>query len=426
MTPRARRWLLRGTAVSAGLAVAGGAAAILVRAHGQQRLDASKARFEAELGPLDVTRYALAGVPAPENAAAWILAGSHALVLAPDETDLFRDLADRPAAEWTGDEAERVRSMVERNAPALEILGRAISLDRSSFGIRYDTGLGARLPGFPEILRANRLVAARARLEASGPGGVGALVKGLEILGRIGRALREEAILSAQLIANHLERSQAVLLRELLERDDVGPGDLAAARSVLLGEDPREAFRRSLGCEGALLFLPLPRGRRSASPWSRLDDWLLDDWNHARALDRYTEIQRALMTRPAAEVVGSWERLQAPEWSLFWADLLHLPNLQRAGADHIATASLKRLARVALALREVALREGAYPADLGAVPESSDADPFNGGRPEVEPQPDGGVLLRVPGLDLALEGLLDGREISRYAWRLPTPPPTRQ
>src|SRR5262252_7837290 len=72
--------------------------------YGRNRLADAQARYEKEIGSLNLRTLMLPPVPDEENATTWLTAGAQALVLFDDEKRTIGRLAERPESGWSAEE----------------------------------------------------------------------------------------------------------------------------------------------------------------------------------------------------------------------------------------------------------------------------------------------------------------------------------
>ncbi|OYW07230.1 MAG: hypothetical protein B7X11_00170, partial [Acidobacteria bacterium 37-65-4] len=83
--------------------------------------------------------------------------------------------------------------------------------------------------------------------------------------------------------------------------------------------------------------------------------------------------------------------------------------------------SLRRLARLALALRLEDLDKGQYPETLAAWPEALAPDPLTGGPLRYERRADGSAVISVPGADELFNKINELKTSVPFTWELPPP-----
>ena len=306
----------------------------------------------------------MGAIPPEENAAEWLMAGGCAI----DSIDYSRgaigEASLRPFSEWSPELVDSVRQSLDRQQAALEMLHRAATLDRSSYGIEYRRGFDLEMPDILPLVKACRLLLAEARVAAA-DGDRQRTLTALAAMGRLASSLeRENSVLTA-LIGIACERMMLLAAAETLvcgqpwTTDPVLVEELAETLST---EDLRAMIGR------ALQFSTLRGPEAATEPSSVADEWARAEFERAHAL------ARELVDAPYGSAPGWHSR---PEDEGVVAGVV-LVNLRSAIARHQAALAQRQLVRAAIALRRLALVDGAYPADRSAVPELIGPDPFTG------------------------------------------------
>jgi hypothetical protein len=88
-----------------------------------------------------------------------------------------------------------------------------------------------------------------------------------------------------------------------------------------------------------------------------------------------------------------------------------------------STLSLRKLARIAVAVRLEGLEDGAYPETLASLPGATQPDPFAGTPLTYERRPDGSARISVPDFAVLWKQISDiGPGAQPFVWELPAPP----
>ena len=303
-------------------------------------------------------------IPPEENAAEWLMAGGCAI----DSIDYSRgaigEASLRPFSEWSPELVDSVRQSLDRQQAALEMLHRAATLDRSSYGIEYRHGLDAEMPDMLPLVKACRLLLAETRVAAADGDRDRALIA-LATMGRLASSVERESSILTALIGIACERMMLVAAAETLVCGQPWTADPAFVEQ--LAETPSTEDLRAM--MGRALQSSNLRGPEAATePSSVADEWTRAEFERAHAL------ARELVDAPYGSAPG-WH--SSPEDEGVVAGVV-LVNLRLAIARHQAALAQRQLVQAAIAMRRLALVDGAYPADRSAVPELIGPDPFTG------------------------------------------------
>jgi hypothetical protein len=398
------------------------AAALVSRLYWNRRLAEVTREFEQKIGPVNPAAYWSPKVPDEENAAIYLRAATFALVLLGDEKSFIGEVEQSPASKWTAGQRARLRAILERNAPALELAGRAVSLRRSSFGLKvFATHCELRLdlPVLPILSLARSLdVDARAALVA---GDTAHYLSSMAKLGSLATAVERETPLVAQMVGIACDRFMLGAVAEGLREGHLDEAALAKLKAVLPDEDLHAAWRRTLG--GWVSWSPSEVFLDSGSLAVQLSRRLAGAWLQTRRQEAMLA-QLPLIDEPFGRkpgVVTAGRPLPA-RWS--WPfPRTWFPDLEGPAGRFQVLLSQRRLARLALALCRQARTTGAYPADLSAFPEAAVADPFTGGNLAYQRRQDGSAVIEVPGGESLWEKLYSGiSNLCPFSWELPAPP----
>jgi hypothetical protein len=397
------RWLRRVGAVFAVLSLLFLAFATVVRWRGARALDRAVKDFETRVGPVDLAAYNLPPVnpetnPAPAFRRASELLGDAWWTPMPDTTEppsaQVRNLAFRPAREWSATDMADLEQIEDLARPAREELQRA--LDRpgpASFGLEYTHAWDLGLPNFLSLNSLADLLVVEAR-QAERAGDWATVLRAGRHLGHLADIVRPEAALIFALIAQSYERRQHLVLRMVAEAPEVDLETIEAALALLQERTAAATYQRPIGGEGAFLFAVSQshdfRPKLAVSPSSRLYLWLSGDRYVAENLTFYANSFDILRTTPYAAAL--WPA--RPDYGAWWSNDLnsftvHFENLSaRLAATHAGA----QLARAALGLRRAALTSGSYPALADTRPSDFTGKPIR----RVD-SADGSVVLDLEG-----------------------------
>ena len=335
-------------------------------------------------------------VPAEENAAEWLMAGAAAVVWSEDDLTAIGEASNLPAADWSPTLELSVREALERQRGALETLHRAASMERSSYGIDYRSGLSAQMPDLMALIKACRLLLAEARVAAVD----GDRERSLTALGSMGRLAssleRESAILTA-LVGVACERMMLRAAAEVLVCDQPWVDDplfVDQLEGTLSGEDLAAMMHRVFDAWTLVETKALTGGSDEAGAWAQAGITRADiergasllhelvDTPYGSAPDRFTE-------PPADAALGTV-----------------LANIREAIPRHQAALAQRRLVQTAIALRRIGLRDGAYPGRPDSVAELTRPDPLTGRPIAYIVHGDGSAQVSLVGADELLEQVL--------------------
>lgn len=402
------------------------AASLVLRLWGAARYREAAARFEREAGSLDPASHAPPNVPERDNAVTWLRRGTAAAIMNDDERGLVNRCAQGGPAVWTGEDEGRYRDIRIRNAPALQLLERGVPLPRSTWGIDYARGTGAKLPNLLDGLNAAKLLACDGRLAVRDLD-FDRAVRRAEMLGRLARSYQDENVLIVFLIGIAVERMQLVLARDVATAPAV-PSEVFGSLRAAIGDVPlRRRLVRVLDADAAATIRSIGR------PSDRFDGTERGFWGHrpqraawtivsgfwgAEYLDATLELRSVFESVPT---LGSSERggFEGRDWSLWErsvrSGMLPLGNtIDRAAS----TECLRRLVERALELRLA----GPYPAIL-APPSTAEDDPFSGEPFTWTVRPDGSAELAAPTTAKEAAKVVLASEEAWWRFELPSPTP---
>lgn len=402
------RWTVRVVGVVLVLALA---ALLVLRVYWSRRLVSAERDVRERLGPAVASAFAPPNIPDEENAAFFLRAGAEALILLGDDELLVGDLGVTPPLRWTESQRSDLRRIVAGNAPALELLARAVGLRRSYFGMAETTRLTLSPRPMPLLLRAlwaQRLLyddSLLALQEHDFP----RLLARADVMSAMAAALEREPVLVAELVGVGCEK----MLLGVVEGAAASPGLDATAISRLehavVRMDLHEAWERMMA--RVALDRLRPEASEGYGGLSKVIASVIPGWYEAPAIEYCSKLINAL-DRPYGTDLNHAPIMPA-----------YAPNLVRAAARNQVVLSQRRLATLGLALRRQALETGTYPTALTAFPEASKRDPFTGGRLVYTRAPDGSAQLTVPdGVKLWDEANPEVHNPGPFTWELPAPP----
>jgi len=410
------RWLRRLAIVAAVAIVLLLAAVLGVRWWGQVRLSRAIAAIEAEVGPLDLSRFLRPELPDDENAAVWLTAGALAVVIPDGSNSVWERGHSVPPDEWTVDLTDEVEQLLASNRPAIDLLARSLPLEESNFGIQYEQGIDADLPPLLEVMRAGRLIRLDARL-ALIQGNRDRLGRDIALLDRLAVSLARESLLITSQIAMAVDQLLIETASEVIQWPDTDsqlPVDLKIRLEDL---DPMELLSRALVAEASLV-ATTSVGELQAEKFgypTRLLVRILEPLGLASLLEGHAEML-SLLRQPFAQIRAFYSPSRdLPAWNVYRILVSVLVNgIGKAKA--IETSRL--LALEALGLRLACLDNGLYPDHV----ELALAEPYSSGPITVERSSDGGIVIAAPkAVELWTEVYREARAVEAppFSWVLP-------
>ncbi len=404
---------------------------LALRIYGNRRLAAAERVFASKVGPMAGNPYASQRVPDEENAAVYLRAGAEAFLM-PKGHAQIGELTMSPVTTWTPEQWEFLRGVLARNRPALELLHRAAGMTRSSFGL-LDPGteveeLKTRLP-LLKLLWAQRLLFLDSRV-AICDGDQERILADAGSMATMAASLDRESPMIAMIIGLAAEKIFLATVREAAAQPEVPAQTLRKLQGMLLANDLRADWRRSLLADAYGIDRRVasrrtePNGQGGA--WTLLKGRALELCCHdiftARQRELYVDLVE-IVDQPLGSSPRWADRGKAKPTSAFGVlEAIMFPNLARAGGRVQSTMSLRKLADVALKVRIGGLRTGAYPPTLDAYPEAVQPDPFTAKPLSYLLRPDGSADISVPDFGLLWRQVSDvGPGSQPYSWELPAP-----
>lgn len=352
--------------------------------YGQSTWTKTMKAFEADYGSLDYTKFDRPAPPEDKNAAEWLMGGAAAIVTSADEKALVNEMSRHRPAGWSAQQISDLRAVLTANQSAMDVMGKAVGLTESHFGIRYSEGWAMEFPDFISLLNAGKLLSVHAQLVAS-EGNPGQAIVSLEILERMIRALYEEPTIISRLVGCALERMSLQVVSEMLMTPQVSAETLAALPGLIQTGEVHTEMRSLLPFDVAVGASALRQGYRKSdlTDFGNLPDrswlrgYLLGDLHAAEEL----ETVRSAMTataKPFGVAPDAFENCGRP-------------ILANAVSKMQAVMAQRELVLAALDIRRAGLEAGAYPT-VTTLP----ADSFTG-KPLLRSEDGDGVRLAVDG-----------------------------
>ena len=395
----------------------------LIKLRGDRKLAAARARFETEIGPLEVASYAPEELRDEENAAFWLRKGGAALQLSDTERKIMTEGLASASLPPSGE----LEDMLTRQAPALASMHRAGGLASSSWGIAYNA---APTQDLSEDFLAPLLSAKMLVLDArSGLAAVDQdrLLANARALAALRKALETEPHLVFQLLAMSVEKSTYALAQDTL-LSDLGndPEVLKEVAATLPEEAATSPLRKAFAMDAVrsmTFFDPSAETEMMDLGWlERLVMTFQGPFERAAFLDVYRRLGRATEL-PASEIESFIRHGGEPDAPItgIIAQML-IPNLiDSVKKDRSALAS-GRLARIAFTLRAHALVHGSYPESLDGFSPADLQDPYAEGTIHFERHADGSASLSYPEAEALWRE--ENQHVPvfppRFVWQLPS------
>jgi hypothetical protein len=404
------RWTIRvlGVALVVALAVL-----LVLRVYWSRRLAVAERDLRTQLGPLVASALESPKVPDDQNAAVFLRAGAEALILLGDDKPLVGDMSTTRPESWTESQCADLRRIVAANAPALELLHRAVGLEKSNLGLADSAAKMEKPAPVPLLFKAlwvQRLLYDDAFL-ALKEHNVRRGLANAEVMSAMAAALEREPLLVAELVGIGCEKMLLGVVAGATASPDLDRAGISPLERTVVGVDLRDAWKRSLAQ------VALTRLGSAASPGCggvrKILCSILPRRYDALAVEYCLRLVNAI-DMPYGTELGD-VAIAVP---------FNTPDLVRAAARNQVVLSQRRLARIALALRRQALETGTYPTALNAFPEVSEKDPFTGGRIVYTRRLDGSAQVNVPeGVKLWDEANPEVHNPGPFTWELPPPGP---
>jgi hypothetical protein len=417
------RWSVRVVGVVLVVALV---ALLALRIYGSRRLAAAERTFAAAVSPVEGNPCASDRVPDEQNAAIYLQAGIDATIFLGDDVPLVGDLTTTRPENWSDSQRARLRRIVARNAPALELLHRAVGLKRSNFGIA-DFAHKMEKPGpLPPVvvkaIRVQRLLYADAVLALREHNLSGA-ISSAEVMSSMSAAWEREPLLIAHLVGIACEKMFLQVAADAVAVPSLDERSRAALEDHLVDVNLDQAWRQTLACEeyrSAWLAISAETPGAHPSLTQRLRTAVLGDYLNAQSVEARAYLAGAMQV-PYGGDLGDPRRVKALSTTPVLA--MVIPNLVNALGRYQTVLSERRLARLALALRRNAVQTGAYPTSVASFPEAGGRDPFTGGQLSYTLRPDGSAQLAVPdGVKLWDRLNPNIHNPGPFTWELPAPP----
>jgi len=344
----------------------------------------------------------MAVIPPEENAAEWLMAGAAAVVWSDADSDAIGAASLLPYPNWGPELVRSVRDALEHQRGALATLHRAAPLASSSYGIDNPQGTAARMPDMVSLIRACRLLLAEARVAAADGDRERALIA-LATMGRLASSLERESSMLTAVIGIACERMTLLAAAETLTCGHPWisqPVSLNALRGALSTEDLAATMRRSWTFETS----------RDADSGAAAEV-------AADGVERALAFLSELVETPYGRAPERFQKVDRDDVPIS----LMVKNMSNAIARAQAALAQRQLVQAAIALRRVAITDGAFPADRSAVPELIEPDPFTG-RPLLYClREDGSAEVALDGADKLLTEIVAKNAASIPPIVLPAP-----
>ncbi len=344
-----------------------------------RRLVRTLERIEARWGSLAPNAYAPGAVPPERNQAHALRAATDALSLTADEVETV--------GRFNAEQDVEIASVLERHADALALVDEAATRGETDWERAYERLLEAELPPLLELRQLASLNQARARrifLEGDADGALAVLAAGWAI----NHSLSQEPILICQLVALAVEQEHLSTLASMLESSTLSAETLAQWSGLVAAAS--SGPERHIGLIGEMklvnIYWDFERGgQRDAPVPPALTVWPIRWLLRPMFRENFRVFMERLSAYAEYDLVPFHERDERFATPPHEAPFRLYHSLARAILPAVSCYTQQRdvldaqrqLARVALALRSIAFREGAYPSSLQEV-DVDPTDPFSG------------------------------------------------
>ncbi len=380
-----------------------------------------------DLTDLEATDFEMPAIPDDENAAAWLMAGAAAIVWSEEEKETIGAASRGPFEDWSKDQRAAVRETLDRHRGALETLHRAADLERSSYGIHYSQGLNLEIPDLLNLINANRLLMAEARV-ALADGDEGPTLTAVASMNRLAASLANESTLITALVSIACERMKLAVMADVMNSDQPWVADarfLGRIDPLVSGFDGGELIGRVFDAWTAVVELHL--NDKASAPVGEYTDLqeTIGDVTREQIDDTKSELLAMLRSPYGKDTEG----LSKPgNSSLFQPRRKEvsqdMEGFQKAIARMQSIGAQRQLVSAAIALRRVGISTGSYPAVRPDLRELKHPDPFTGQALVYDPQPDGSLLLALDGAERLLGEIVTKAAAGTLA-PITLPPPRR-
>lgn len=388
------------------------AVSLAVRLYGNFRLSRTIARFDREIGSLELRDYMGAQMPRMDNASTWLEAGSGGIVLTRDDGRLISRLGARSEFRLEPAEREQAREILERSTPALELLHRAKDLEQSNYGIRYWNARDARLPPLLDLMHARDVLYLEGAL-ALAEGRQDRALDAYETLASLAASLQRERFTIILVMGLHTERAQLQLARAMLTSATLDAAALDRLESRIPLNDLARTGRETLAADTASMIASMRHG--STGSWA---GWWFQVSCGSLISAQILEGHRRFGERLSVSYPAYLE--DKPDFDDLWLGRLFLYDMHATKGLLDAGESQRRLTRLAIELRRQRLTDGTYPEDLGGLPGGAVKDPLTASLPAYETRADGSARLELRNAGEMLTGLHPGdRAAQLFVFELP-------
>lgn len=385
-----------------------------------RRLVRTLERIEARWGSLAPNAYAPGAVPPERNQARALRAATDALSLTPDEVETV--------GRFNAEQDVEIASVLERHADALALVDEAGTRGETDWELAHERLLEAELPPLLvpllELRQLASLNQARARrifLEGNADGALAVLAAGWAI----NHSLSQEPIMILQLLALVVEQEHLSTLGSMLESSTLSAETLAQWSGLVAAAS--SGPERHIGLIGEMKLVNIywdfeMGGLQNAPVPPALTVWPIRWLLRPLFRENFRVFMERLSAYAEYDLVPFHERdkrFATPPHEApfrFYHSLARaiLPADSRYTQQRDVLDAERQLARVALALRSIAFREGAYPSSLQEVDVDA-TDPFSGAALGYEVD---GESVTVTSAGATLEKLRpEERERLTWTWK---------
>ncbi len=171
-----------------------------------------------------------------------------------EEEEAFKVVFKGDRVNWSEEDVQVIRSLVEKNKEALSLIWEATLREKCRFPLAYENGPAVLLPHLTNMRRGARLLAAKALLQKE-DGEVEEAVETCKAGLRMGRSLQPEPLLISQFVRIAINSIVLHSLELILNQNEANPMIYSTLLKELDEFEGHEAFTRCLEGERTIVGL---------------------------------------------------------------------------------------------------------------------------------------------------------------------------
>lgn len=402
---------------------------VALRIYENHHLHLAVQHYQQHAGSMNPRDYETSPVPEIENTATWLAKGAQATVVTPGETSrLLSTLYDTPEEKWKESDKAALKTILERNDAALQLLQKSVQYKLSSFSLDYSQGAAMKLPE-PKLayyLATTKLLTCKTKLQLLEHDFHGA-AETARIQERIAAALEHEPVMIMGLVGHVAEKRYYNLIHRLLQTSDIQWME-ATLQDLQHIKSMAQPLPRVIAADGAAMYITLQKGFpvdfNSSESQFQLLPWIY-------RVDRLGLMADALesdveMVKLSRIPIQNWADTGVPRQDS-WISASFRKELWRNDIEAIerfqAMESSRVLALTALQLSLEAAKSGRYPDQLSSDL-STITSPYTGKRLIYIVSTDGSATLSFPEDEKFWLRKREDFWVPQkplFAWKLPAP-----